>query len=198
MHDILEQFTKNYDLFIDIQNINDTKLLLKTKGDRFIRSILTDKECKIFTKFKNLKRKIEWISGRMAAKQAFAGYQKSLDRSGQLSDISVLNNRVRAPLIVGHPELHVSISHSHEKAIAAVAPFEIGIDIEKIEQRPNSLAYYFLCREELSIFANQQNNKDDLITRFWSRKEAISKFLQLGGKLNFKHVNTVNSRVYLM
>jgi phosphopantetheinyl transferase len=52
---------------------------------------------------------------------------------------SVLNDGAGAPFIAEHPELTLSLSHSHDYAVAVIAHDAIGIDIEKIEPRPLAL-----------------------------------------------------------
>jgi phosphopantetheinyl transferase (holo-ACP synthase) len=79
--------------------------------------------------------------------------------------------------------------------VAVIAPFKIGIDVEKVESRPDALAHYFCSHEELVALENEPRRKDELLTFFWSRKEAISKFLQLGGKMNFKQISTVKDEM---
>jgi len=112
----------------------------------------------------------------------------------ELPEVETIKNEL-LPYIVNHPELQVSISHSHEYAVAVIAPFKIGIDIEKIEPRPDSLAHYFCSQEERAELEKEPMQKDELMTFFWSRKEAVSKFLHLGGKLNFKQISTVNDEI---
>ncbi len=195
MQEFLETNAQKFGFFFGIQSIGDAGSMLDQKGDDYASSILDADEFEIFQKFKIKKRKAEWLSGRLAAKKAFANCTASLHYPNRISKISVLNNQARAPYFVDHPELHLSISHSYEYAVAVVAPFKIGIDIEKIEPRPDSLAHYFCSQEERVMLAQEPMRKDELMTFFWSRKEAISKFLGLGGKLNFKQIDTVNDEV---
>jgi len=195
MQTFLETNAQKLGFFYRIQSIAEIALLLDEKGDEYASPVLNDDEFEIFKKFKIKKRKVEWLSGRIAGKQAFANYTASLHYPNRISKISFLNNQARAPYIVDHPELHLSISHSYEYAVAIVAPFKIGIDIEKIEPRPDALANYFCSQEERQMLENEPLRKDELMTFFWSRKEAISKFLGLGGKLNFKQICTVNDEI---
>ena len=195
MQKFLETNAQKFGFFYAIQNIADVASLFNKKGDDFASSVLNDDEYEIFKRFKIKKRKVEWLSGRGAAKQAFANYTASLHNTNRVSNISVLNNQARVPYIVNYPDLYVSISHSHEYAVAVIAPFKIGIDIEKIEPRPDALAHYFCSQEERAMLEKESMRRDEWMTFFWSRKEAVSKFLQLGGKLNFKKISTVNDEV---
>ncbi len=195
MHQFLEIISQKFGFFFGVQPIADVILKLDQKGDEYASAVLNVDEFEIFKKFKIKKRKVEWLSGRIAGKQAFANYISSLHCTNRILTISILNNQARSPYIVEHPELYLSISHSNEYAVAVIARFKIGIDIEKIEPRPDSLANYFSSDEEKEVLKNEPLRKDDLITFFWSRKEAVSKFLGLGGKLNFKQISTVNDEI---
>ena len=195
MQKFLETNAQKFGFFYAIHRIADVSSELNKKGDDYASSILNDDEYEIFKKFKIKKRKMEWLSGRIAAKQAFTSYTASVLSTNEISKISILNNQARVPYIVNYPELHLSISHSYEYAVAVIATFNIGIDIEKIEPRPDALAHYFCSQEEQDALEKGPMCKEELMTFFWSRKEAVSKFLQLGGKLNFKQINTVNDEV---
>ena len=195
MQKFLETNAQKFGFFFGIQSIADVASLFNKKGDDFASSVLNDDEFQIFKRFKIKKRKVEWLSGRVAAKQAFACYTASLHNTNEISKTSILNNQERAPYIVNYPELHISISHSHEYAVAVIAPFKIGIDIEKIEPRPDALAQFFCSQEERAMLEKESMRRYEWMTFFWSRKEAVSKFLQLGGKLNFKKISTVNDEV---
>lgn len=195
MQKFLETNAQKFGFFYAIQNIADVTLDLNEKGDDYASSRLNDDEYEIFKKFKIKKRKAEWLSGRVAAKQAFSSYTAYLHNTNEISKISILNNQERVPYIVNYPELHLSISHSYEYAVAIIAPFKIGIDIEKIEPRPDALANYFCSQEERALLKTEPMRKNTLMTFFWSRKEAVSKFLQLGGRLNFKQISTVNDEI---
>ncbi len=195
MQKFLETNAQKFGFFFGIQRMEDIISSLDEKGDDYVSSALKDDEFEIFKKFKIKKRKVEWLSGRIAGKNAFTSYISSLHCTNRVSNISILNNQARAPYIVNYPELYLSISHSNEYAVAVIAPFKIGIDIEKIESRPDALAHYFCSQEEQALLEKEPMRKDGLLTFFWSRKEAVSKFLQLGGKLNFKQICTVNDEV---
>lgn len=195
MQKFLETNSEKFGFFFDIQRMADIISSLEKKGDDYASPILNDDEFEIFKKFKIKKRKTEWLSGRIAGKNAFTSYISSLRCTNRVSNISILNNQARAPYIVNYPELYLSISHSYEYAVAVIAPFKIGIDIEKIEPRPDSLAHYFCSQEEQALLKKDSTRKDELLTFFWSRKEAVSKFLGLGGKMNFKQISTVNDEI---
>jgi phosphopantetheinyl transferase len=192
METFLEKNSKLYGFHYGVESITKVASSVEYLGKTFVSSALSEKEYAIFEKLEISKRECEWLSGRLAAKKACGNCDASLNGLARFSDISILSDEAHAPYIADYPALNVSISHSHEYAIAVVAPFDIGVDMEKIEPRPDSLAKFFCSREERSILENAPNQKDDLMTRFWSRKEAVSKFLKLGGKLNFDGIDTVS------
>lgn len=108
---------------IDIIELKRIKRLMN-KDLRFVRRILTDTELSLFSQIKSEQRKIEFMAGRFAAKEAFA---KATGRGiGKLSfrDIEVLRHSNRAPrlCVQGYEakNIFVSISHSKEYAVAQV------------------------------------------------------------------------------
>lgn len=111
----------------DLIELNRIEAILKNKGDSFLNRILTDKEierCPLHPK-----RKVEYIAGRFAGKEAVA---KALATGigNQLSwrDIEITNQSSGKPEITIlknqwiHPNhiIHISISHSKTMALAKV------------------------------------------------------------------------------
>jgi holo-[acyl-carrier protein] synthase len=89
---------------------------------KFIDRVLTNNERIIFQTLTN-QRKIEYLSGRFAAKEAFSkAYGTGIGRSLSFLDIEISTNRDGKPSIVKPLTNHVylSISHSKEYAVAQV------------------------------------------------------------------------------
>jgi phosphopantetheinyl transferase len=138
------------------------------------------------------------LGGRLAAKEALARAGVSARDSADAGPLSVLAGENRAPYVRGRPGTNVSISHSYEYAVAVVAPFRIGVDLEKIEPRPASLAEYFCSpaeRRRLATGCGSKEESDALITFLWSRKEALAKFFEEGGRLPFSALDTLEDIV---
>jgi len=198
MEEFLDQNAREFGFSYGLQDTSAVATCLNVQGDAWATSVLAEAETADFAQLPIQKRKIEWLSGRIAAKKAFAQHMATANPGHTFPEIAVLNGRNRAPFILGYPDLTLSISHSSAHAVAVVAPFHIGVDIERIEPRPLTLADYFCCPEERGVIEREcqlPDQKDATITWFWSRKEAVAKFLRLGGGLDFKHINTVDEYV---
>ncbi|HLR67316.1 holo-ACP synthase [Virgibacillus alimentarius] len=91
------------------------------RQERFVNRILTENEKKIFNKLLNKRRKIEFLAGRFAAKEAFA--KAAGCGIGKLSfqHIEVLHRKNNAPLlrVKGYEADHIFISITHSKDYAA-------------------------------------------------------------------------------
>lgn len=93
------------------------------KNARFVRRILTEKEQDRYDKLSSEGRKLEFLAGRFAAKEAFA---KAMGTGiGKLSfqDIEILSDKQGAPNLVCvayKGDIFISISHSKEYAVAQV------------------------------------------------------------------------------
>lgn len=94
------------------------------KRPRFKERILTVNESKVFEQLPNDKRKMEYLAGRFAAKEAFA--KASRRGIGRLSfqDMEVLSEASGAPkmTVKGYEAYHVfvSIAHSESHAVAQI------------------------------------------------------------------------------
>lgn len=94
------------------------------KNARFVERILTKKERQTFEEFKNQRRKVEFLAGRFAAKEAFAKANGTGIGKLSFQHIEIVANDHGAPEIIvkGYEaeKLFVSISHSDTYAIAQV------------------------------------------------------------------------------
>lgn len=104
---------------IDIVEFEEIKERL---SDRFIHRILGDTELKRYKEIKNPERRISFLAGRWAAKEAYTKVYTTFDSPLNFKDVEVLNEESGAPYIVSkyRPEdiIKVSISHSRNYAVA--------------------------------------------------------------------------------
>jgi len=104
---------------IDIVECNRIK---EKMNDRFINRILSPLELEVFNTFKSDKRKIEYVAGRFAAKEAYTKVYKQFKSPLNFNEVSVLNDEFGAPYIISkyqpEDELNVSISHSENYVVA--------------------------------------------------------------------------------
>jgi holo-[acyl-carrier protein] synthase len=91
-------------------------------SDKFIKRILSEPELKRYNSISNEKRKLEYLAGRFAAKEAYTKVYKAFDQALNFTDVQVLSDQVGAPYIVSkyRPEdtVKVSISHSRNYVVA--------------------------------------------------------------------------------
>lgn len=108
---------------IDLIELNRIDRALRKKA-RFVNRILTANELEKYESLHKYNRKLEYLAGRFAAKEAFA---KATGRGiGKLSfqHIDVLSDEIGAPKIhvPGYDtnKVYISITHSKEYAVAQV------------------------------------------------------------------------------
>jgi holo-[acyl-carrier protein] synthase len=93
-------------------------------SDRFVKRILSTQELERFNTITNLKRKLEYLAGRFAAKEAYSKVYKRFEDPLHFTDVSVLNDEHGAPYIVStyrpQDRILVSISHSNNYVVAIV------------------------------------------------------------------------------
>ncbi len=78
-----------------------------------------------------------------------------------------------------------SLSHSEEHVVCALAPFEVGCDVERITPIDLNIARRFFFRSEYADIAAQTTieARNDLFFRYWTLKESFMKATGLGMKL---------------
>ena len=145
-------------------------------------------------KFKALKKQVEWMAGRYAAKQlarAFINGQPALD------GIRVAYREKGAPYLASDPSLSLSISHSWDYAVAGLGlgpTHVIGLDLEKIrpESRNVLLQTAFTSREADAL---QPMNDEELFLR-WTAKEAYLKYIGQGFHESLKRVEILDDTIF--
>ncbi|HEY5367522.1 MAG TPA: 4'-phosphopantetheinyl transferase superfamily protein [Hanamia sp.] len=93
--------------------------------------------------------------------------------------------------LLNNGEIYFSISHCGDYAAAIISGDKlVGIDVELITPKIEMVKTRFLRDDELDIAASQktgsQTKEHQLLTLFWSSKEAIYKWYGLGA-LSFKN-----------
>ncbi|MFP4286160.1 MAG: holo-ACP synthase [Candidatus Izemoplasmataceae bacterium] len=106
---------------IDIVEIEAIK---KRYNLAFVKRILSEDELVLFNAISSESRKLEFLAGRFAAKEAYTKVYKHFDKPLNFKDVSILKDEFGAPFIQSlyHKEdcLMISISHSEHYAIAIV------------------------------------------------------------------------------
>ncbi|NNE68985.1 MAG: 4'-phosphopantetheinyl transferase superfamily protein [Rhodothermales bacterium] len=75
---------------------------------------------------------------------------------------------------------NLSISHSGVRAAAAISRAEIGIDLEHIRVRPESLFRFILHPDEMELRERVDLPMDRQIVLFWALKESVLKAKRTG------------------
>lgn len=93
------------------------------KQPRICNKILTPKELEVYETLGE-KRKLEFLSGRYAAKEAFSkAMGTGIGKTVTFQNVSILNNEKGQPMVIESPfsgNIFVSISHSKNMAVAQV------------------------------------------------------------------------------
>ena len=153
-------------------------------GGQLNFGVLSPKELEICSKFTSAKRKYQFAAGRIACKKAFfsltTGNSNCFDK---FSSISVLNTETGAPFIENF-DFCVSISHSHELAIASISRYAIGVDIERINSKRTS------ALKRMSAECLSEDVRD--LTVIWTLKESLGKALRTGIVKEFEYYEIKN------
>lgn len=89
------------------------------------------------------------------------------------------------PSIVGHPELHFSLSHCKEAAVCVLSRRPVGIDVESIGRYSESVARYAMSDDEMQQI-HQSDNPGLAFIRLWTMKESLLKLTGEGINDNMK------------
>ena len=78
---------------------------------------------------------------------------------------------------------YISISHTKDKAVVAIASTPVGIDLERYQNKIKKISHRFLHKNEI----NEKKKRNDILylTQIWTAKEALYKIFRRRG-INFK------------
>ncbi|WP_017549581.1 holo-ACP synthase [Salinicoccus carnicancri] len=99
---------------------------IESRSNRLSRRILSDPEMAHYDTLKIEKRRIEYLAGRFAVKEAYSkALGTGIGKSAAFQDVICMNDSKGKPFIEGDKRAHVSISHADEYATATVILEEI-------------------------------------------------------------------------
>ncbi|MCU1368999.1 MAG: Beta-ketoacyl synthase [Ilumatobacteraceae bacterium] len=126
-----------------------------------------------------------WLLGRIAAKDAVRDLLWRTGSTGPIFpvEVTVANDAEGAPLVTAPDgsDVRVSIAHTAGLGVAIAARgVDVGIDIERIEGRPDSFELAALSKKERTRFEalpdiDRQSVREVELTRWWAAKEAAAK-----------------------
>jgi 4'-phosphopantetheinyl transferase len=154
--------------------------------------------------FRFEKRRLDWLRGRLAAKEAVAALLRAhCGEPPPLAWLQVDADDAGAPYVRLASEagahfgwtpgqtLPVSVSISHAQGavfcVAAPGPAALGGDVERVEPRAPSFVADFFTAAEATACARGAD-RDTAVTAVWCGKEAVLKALRLGLRVDARDV----------
>lgn len=123
-------------------------------------------------RLQNDKRKKEFLGARKLRNQLLINSSIGYDQNGK-------------PYLNSMGLTSISITHTKDLVAIAVAPFEIGIDVEIANERIHKVIDKFATEHEKNLYTLGYFNLTEWYTFIWCAKEAIYKLGQVKG-LSFK------------
>lgn len=113
------------------------------------------------------------------------GWMSGLDPGSEMDFLRFRYGKNGKPYLDGVKDLYFNMSHSGELAVCAIAPCEVGCDVEKIRDRRQAVARRFFTPKEYEAILSQEDEKarQRLFFRFWTLKESFLKVTGEGLRL---------------
>jgi len=132
-------------------------------------SILSERERHRLGGMKNEGRRNSFTAGRVALRTLLA---EELDVAPSEVPLTVLES---GRLACKGSDLHLSLAHSGNLAVAAASHRNIGFDLESVRHKPSSLLDYILAEEEREHVHALALDTDRSLFLCWTVKEAVLK-----------------------
>ncbi|NNK94311.1 MAG: 4'-phosphopantetheinyl transferase superfamily protein [Desulfobacterales bacterium] len=140
-----------------------------------------------FERYSFEKRRLEWLSGRICAKQAVLQLLEEQDSSKTFrpEDIVIRNSPSGRPFVqtsslpVSFEDIDISISHSHGKAAGLAGHGYCGIDIQYLNGALFKVRDRYCSDIEMAILNDVSADELVQLGLLWVAKEAIRKCLSV-------------------
>jgi 4'-phosphopantetheinyl transferase len=166
------------------------------KQSRLTLTDLAETEHAVLGSFKLPKRRAQWLTGRLCAKEAIIGYcrkylphiQSPPGNALQIRNTSTGRPELRKNHLPAElQQLDISISHSGDYAAALVSDSVCGIDIQERSDTLGRVRDRFCSREEGCLLDLHIPGLDHLgrLSMLWAAKEAVKKAFSSDGMPGF-------------
>lgn len=143
----------------------------------------------------NLTSKMHTVAGELLARYSVGHYMKKSEQ-----EINLVFGEKGKPHIGNLSDIHFNISHSGHYVVCAVAPVEIGIDVERIRKVNLRIAERFFSPSEINdLMACDEEYRMQYFITLWTIKES---YLKAIGRGLTQHLNSFtivkNGNSYLL
>jgi 4'-phosphopantetheinyl transferase len=143
----------------------------------------------------NLTSKLQTVAGELLARYSVGQFLRKPDQ-----EINLVFGEKGKPHIGNLADVHYNISHSGHYVVCAVAPLEIGIDVERIRKVNLRIAERFFSPSEIKdLMACDEDTRMQYFITLWTIKES---YLKAIGRGLTQHLNSFtivkNGESYLL
>lgn len=97
------------------------------------------------------------------------------------------------PYLEGAEDVYFNLSHSGDMVLCAIAPREVGCDVEKIRKRELAVARRFFTVQEYEKIASLEDEaaRREMFCRYWTLKESFLKVTGQGIRLGLNNFQII-------
>ncbi|RJR28856.1 MAG: 4'-phosphopantetheinyl transferase superfamily protein [Desulfobacteraceae bacterium] len=159
----------------------------------FADKALSDKERERFLRLGEPRRR-SYLAARIACKRAYRALLKN-DVSMPASEITTVcadPTRPCCPVERDHPPLFCSVSHDDRFAIAVIGENRVGVDVERLSERPLKALHIYMKESERVLTRQSVLGEKRAALRVWTLKEAAAKAFDMNLAESWKRVKVVD------
>lgn len=138
------------------------------------KMMLSAAELERYAEFPSEKRRREFLLGRAALRTLVADHVEETP-----GDVSLRVAEDGAVELADYPH-HVSLAHAGDRALAAMAPFRVGVDLEQIATYEPDVRRFALRSDEQKLIGSWTLERDAAFILVWTLKEAVLKARRTG------------------
>ncbi|HXR72243.1 4'-phosphopantetheinyl transferase family protein [Actinocrinis sp.] len=144
-----------------------------------------------------LKRRLEWVAGRLAASRAVRAHQRrhlGHEPGPRRVKVSQIRSGPRAGKPTVNAPVQVGLSHSGDFAVAACGPRPIGVDLERTRPMPPPLLELLAAADPIDGAPECRALAQMAPSLHWACKEAVLKQVGIGLRMDPREVTLTGWR----
>ena len=133
--------------------------------------------------------------------------KKALETEGLCyEEIEFGSTKEGRPMLLSHPQLHISLSHAGDYACCLIGDAPLGVDMESLERSVFALKNEARFRTMMKKCLTEHEQKDidccpdtekrKQFAEYWTKKEAYSKYTGKGLGMDFSTIDTKEKPYY--
>lgn len=182
----------------NVMKVYYAKVSPSSREDTFFAHMdrIEPKRLEAAKKMKNEKAKMRSLAAGLLLHAGLCDYLRLL--AEETPPFQTARGQWGKPFLTECPDVHFNISHSGEYVCCAVSECEVGVDIQRYQEKVGGIAERFFTEADNNLLENSNGKKLEMFFRIWSVRESYMKLTGrgMGQGLDSFEINWKRRQIY--